>query len=173
MTPAGKKEDYHFCPRCGGELKVGIPEGDAHERLLCRDCGFVFYLDPKVAACAIPVLDGKALLVRRAINPSWGKWVFPGGYMERGETVEEAAIRETMEEAGVVVGLKRLVGIYSYHDSAVVVVVFEAGVIEGSPKAGEECLETRLFAPDEIPWEKLAFSSTRDALAAWRKTLTP
>src|SRR5690606_10564521 len=101
---------------------------DDKERLVCDSCNHVHYLDPKVTACTIPVLDGKLAMMRRAIEPFRGKWVFPGGYMERGETVEQAAIRETWEEVGLHVQLTELFNVYSYTDSIVVVIVYLADV---------------------------------------------
>ena len=123
-----------------------------------------------MAACTIPVLDGRIVLVRRGIDPARGQWVFPGGYMDRGETVEEAAVRETWEETGLRVRLAGLTGIYSYRDTIVVVVVYRAEVVAGVPTAGAECLEVRTFAPDELPWNEMAFPSTQRALRDWLGT---
>ena len=116
------------------------------------------------SACTVPVVNGRILLARRAIEPARGRWVFPGGYMERGETVPQAAERETFEEVGLTVRATRPVGIYSYPDTAVVVIVYHCEVLSGEPTASSETLEVRLFAPEEIPWDELAFTSTRDAL---------
>jgi ADP-ribose pyrophosphatase YjhB (NUDIX family) len=139
---------------------------DPKERLVCSACGFVFYQDPKVSACTIPVIDGRVVLVRRAINPGRGLWVFPGGYMDQDETVEEAAIRETLEEVGLEVRLTGLVGVYSYR-SPVVVIVYACEVLGGDLAIDAESLEVKAFAPGEIPWGELAFPSTRDALRAF------
>lgn len=137
---------------------------ERRQRLVCTACGRITYLNPKVAACAIPLLGRRILLVRRAIEPGWGKWVFPGGYVDLGETLQEAALREVWEETGVRLTLERLLGAYSYRDSAVVVVVYVGRVVEGEPVAGDECLEVRAFEPEQLPWAELAFRSTRDAL---------
>lgn len=139
-------------------------ENDLKERLVCQTCRFIFYLDPKVSACTIPVIDEKVLLVRRAIDPGRGLWVFPGGYMDRFETVQEAAIRETLEEVGLHVRLTVLVGVYSYRTSVAVVVVFACEVESGEIRIDAESDDVRLFAREEIPWERLAFPSTREAL---------
>lgn len=151
-----------FCPRCG----VALTEAKVEDRLrpVCPACGFVWYQDPKVAACTIPAIEGRVVLVRRGIEPARGRWVFPGGYMDRGETVEEAAVRETLEETGLSVQIRGLSGVYSYRDSIVVVVVYRVAVVGGSLQPGGECLEVRTFAAEEIPWDDLAFPSTRDAL---------
>lgn len=152
-----------FCPKCGGPLRLQEVKGDPKERLVCESCDFIFYQDPKVSACTIPVMDGKVVMVRRAINPGKGLWVFPGGYMDADETVEQAAMRETLEEVGLTVRLTKLVGVYSYGTS-VVVIVYACEVVGGTLCIDGESLEVRAFGPEEIPWELLAFPSTRDAL---------
>ena len=141
-------------------LKAGDPE-----RLVCRACGFVFYLDPKVAVGTIVrTEDDRIVLVRRAIEPGYGLWVFPGGYVDRGETVTAAALRETREEAGLDVRLDGLVNIYSYPGRPIIIIVYTASILGGELRIDEESLEARLFTPADIPWTDLAFVSTRDAL---------
>lgn len=156
----------NYCPRCGGPLRLQAVADDLRERLVCQDCRFIFYEDPKVSACTIPMVDGKLVLVRRAIEPGLGLWVFPGGYMDRDETVEEAAIRETREEVNLHVRLTGLIGVYSYR-TGVVVIVYDCEVLGGDLRPDHESREVRLFALDEIPWDQLAFPSTRDALRAY------
>jgi ADP-ribose pyrophosphatase YjhB (NUDIX family) len=160
-----------FCPECGGPLAGRQVE--QRVRPACPACGFVWYDDPKVAACTIPAVEGRLILVRRSINPARGLWVFPGGYMDRGETVEEAAVRETREETGLDVAVRGLSGVYSYRDSIVVIVVYRVEVRGGRPVPGAECMEVRGFAPDEVPWDHLAFPSTRDALRDWLAARPP
>lgn len=152
-----------FCPKCGGSLELQPVANDHKPRHVCQQCRFIFYQDPKVSACTIPVWDEKVAMVKRAINPGRGLWVFPGGYMDQDETVEEAAIRETLEEVNLRVRLTGLVGIYSYR-SPVVVVVYVAAVLGGEMAIDKESLEARWFTEAEIPWEELAFPSTCDAL---------
>jgi ADP-ribose pyrophosphatase YjhB (NUDIX family) len=136
------------------------------ERLCCDACSFIFYLDPKLAAGVVPVLDGKVLLVRRSIEPAYGKWVFPGGYVDRGEHPAVAARREALEEAGVVVALEGQLGIYQYPTgNSVVLVVYRGIITGGEPAALDESLEVGLFDPAEVPWGELAFSTTRLAMA--------
>lgn len=137
------------------------------ERPVCPGCGYVAYPDPKVAACTIAVQEGRIVLVQRSIEPGRGKWTFPGGYVDRGETVEDAARRETLEETGLAVALEGLVGVYSYPSSPVVVVVYRARVTGGQLQLLPECLDARFFRPGEIPVAELAFPSTRDALATF------
>ena len=140
------------------------------ERRVCGGCEFVFYMDPKVAVGAICELDGGILLVQRSIEPAYGKWVFPGGYVDWGEPVQEAAAREAKEEANVDVRIDRLVNVYSYPGRGVVVIVFAGTVVGGEPQALDECLDMRLVRPEDIPWDELAFPSTRDALRDYLAT---
>ena len=105
---------YSYCPMCGGGLEPRSLKATEPERLVCVRCGFVFYLDPKVAVgTIIRDEDSRIVLVRRAIEPGYGKWVFPGGYVDRGEQVHAAAVREAREEAGLEVRLEKLINIYS------------------------------------------------------------
>jgi ADP-ribose pyrophosphatase YjhB (NUDIX family) len=152
---------------CGQRLTTAIPEGDTKRRMVCFDCGFVHYINPRPVAGTIPVNEaGDLLLVRRAIEPRVGTWVFPGGYMDVGETAEEAAMRETLEEAKLDVADLSLVGVYTRPGPGVVVVVYEARAL-GLGEAGDETSEVAWFAPGKIPWEKLAFDTTEWALKDW------
>jgi 8-oxo-dGTP diphosphatase len=156
---------YRFCPTCAGELENRLLKKGEPERLVCTRCGQVIYLDPKVAVGTIVRTDDDRLvLVRRAIEPGYGLWVFPGGYVDRGEAVTAAAIREAREEAGLDVEIERLINIYSYAHRSLIVIVYAARAIGGDLCTDEECLEARLFTPDEIPWQELAFHSTKQAL---------
>jgi ADP-ribose pyrophosphatase YjhB (NUDIX family) len=156
---------YRFCPQCGGALSRRLLKAGDPERLVCTGCGFIFYLDPKVAVGTIISVDeNRIVLVRRAIEPGLGRWVFPGGYVDRGERVEDAAVREAYEEAGLHVRLERLVNVYSYAGRAPVIIVYAATALGGEPACDEESSEIRLFTPDEVPWHELAFQSTMQAL---------
>jgi 8-oxo-dGTP diphosphatase len=155
---------FRFCPPCGGplesrQLRLGDPS-----RLVCARCGFILYLDPKVAVgTVIATTDDRIVLLRRAIDPGYGLWVFPGGYVDRGESATVAAIREAREEAGLEIRLDGLINIYSYPGSPIIV-VYTASVISGELRIDHESLEARLFPVAEIPWDELAFRSTREAL---------
>jgi len=150
---------------CGGGLEPRTLKATEPERLVCVRCGFVFYLDPKVAVgTIIRDEDSRIVLVRRAIEPGYGKWVFPGGYVDRGEQVHTAAVREAREEAGLDVRLDKLINIYSYPGRAPIIVVYAATMLGGELCGDDECLEARLFTPEEIPWDALAFRSTTEAL---------
>jgi ADP-ribose pyrophosphatase YjhB (NUDIX family) len=166
---------YSFCPRCGTALAKRVLRAGEPERLVCPACEFVFFLDPKVAAGCIFEVEGGIVLLRRAIPPAYGKWVFPGGYVDRGEAVSTAAAREVEEEVCVRVEPTALLGVYSYPGRPIVVVVYTATVVAGTLACGDEALEVRAFAPASLPWDELAFTSTFDALAdyvervhAWR-----
>ena len=156
---------YRFCPACGGALEKRLLKASEPERLVCSACGFIFYLDPKVAVGTIITAgDAGLVLVRRAIDPGYGLWVFPGGFVDRGEDLASAALREAREECGLDVRLDRLVNIYSYADTAVIIVVYAATMMGGALCNDDECLEAKLFQPADIPWDELAFRSTREAL---------
>lgn len=156
-----------YCMHCGQRLTTAVPEGDSKRRLVCLDCGFIHYINPRPVAGTIPVReDGAILLVKRAIEPRIGTWVFPGGYMDVGETAEEAAARETREEALLEVDELSLVGVYTRTGPGVVVIVFEGRAL-GEGGAGEETTEVAWFAPGDIPWDELAFDSTVWALREW------
>lgn len=160
---------FSFCPRCGSRLVLRALKEHEPERLVCEGCNYVLFLDPKVATGCIFEIEGRIALLRRSIEPGYGKWVFPGGYVDRGETLEAAAIRETLEEVGVTVRVTSLLGAYSYAGRPVVVVVYTGEATAGRFAAGDEALESRLFLPSEIPWQELAFSSTFDALADYTR----
>jgi ADP-ribose pyrophosphatase YjhB (NUDIX family) len=157
--------DYRFCPACGGTLEARRLKAAEPDRLVCTACGFVFYMDPKVAVgTVIRTNDERLVLVRRAIEPGYGLWVFPGGYVDRGEPLTAAAIREAREECGLDVRLDGLVNIYSYAGRTPVIVVYAATAIGGTLCIDEECLETAEFDVSAIPWDDLAFRSTHEAL---------
>lgn len=156
--------EYCFCPKCGGSLESRFLKTSEPARLVCQSCDFVFFLDPKVAACTVIHQPGGIVLLQRAIEPGYGKWVFPGGYVDRGETVEDAAIREAREEVNLEVRLVSLLGVYSYRHSPVIIVVYLAEAVGGLLSAADEALDVRLFNPEAIPWNELAFPSTQEAL---------
>jgi 8-oxo-dGTP diphosphatase len=156
---------YRFCPACAGTLEPKVLKAGDPSRLVCGRCGFVLYLDPKVAVgTIISAADGRLVLVKRAIQPGYGLWVFPGGYVDRGEVITAAAIREAREESGLDVRLDGLINIYSYPQRPLIIVVYAATAIGGELCADDECLEARMFSRDTIPWSELAFQSTNDAL---------
>jgi ADP-ribose pyrophosphatase YjhB (NUDIX family) len=165
LHPHDDSHTYRFCPRCGGTLERRLLKASEPERPVCTRCGFVFYIDPKIAVgTIIETTGGRLVLVRRAIEPGYGKWVFPGGYVDRGEPLTSAAIREAREECGLEVRLDGLVNIYSYPGRAPVIVVYAATAIGGALSVDEECLESAEVEAARIPWVDLAFRSTHEGL---------
>jgi ADP-ribose pyrophosphatase YjhB (NUDIX family) len=151
--------EARFCPRCGQPAEVNFPR-----RIVCSHCGYAAYYNPKPVAGAIPFDgDGRVILLRRGFDPGQGLWTFPGGFVDLGESVEEAARRETEEELRIDIELGPLVGVYSRAEDRVVLIVYRALAI-GRPHITPEAIEVRSFAADEIQWEQLAFWSTKLAL---------
>ncbi|MBT3943464.1 MAG: NUDIX domain-containing protein [Chloroflexi bacterium] len=150
-----------FCAFCGGPLTNGHESGFP----ACEKCGRVTYLDPKLAGAAMVEIDNQLLLVRRAIQPAYGKWSFPSGYVNRGEQVERAVEREVFEETGLVVATDWLVGLYSEPDKTVVLAVYSATVTGGELIAGDETLETATFQYNGLP--ELAFPDDSRIVQDW------
>jgi len=160
-------ESYKFCPVCGGNLTNRQFKPGEPPRLVCDGCGFVFYIDPKLAVIALVPYGGGLVMVRRAIEPGYGLWVVPGGFVDVGERVEEAVVRETREEANLNVRVVRLLNVHSYRHARTVVLSFITEYVSGELTAGDEEMEAKVFAPKDIPWERIAFSSTRDAVTEY------
>jgi ADP-ribose pyrophosphatase YjhB (NUDIX family) len=157
--------EARFCPRCGKAAEIDFPR-----RITCPECGYAAYYNPKPVACMIPFDHrGRVILLRRGFDPGRGRWTFPGGFVDLGESVEQAALRETDEELSLPVELGSLVGVYSRPEDRVVLVVYRATAL-GRPHTSPEATEVSAFAPSDVPWDELAFWSTeralRDALAA-------
>jgi ADP-ribose pyrophosphatase YjhB (NUDIX family) len=155
-----------FCPLCGAGLGREPVPPDHREQAVCSRCRFIFYLNPKVVAGTIPEVDGRILLTRRSIDPGRGLWTYPGGFVDFGEAVPDAAVRETFEETGLNVELTGLLNVYSFAGSPVII-VYRARVVGGSLTVCDENDQLEWTRPDEIPWERLAFPSTREALREW------
>ncbi len=141
------------------QVKAGEPP-----RPVCTACGFVFYIDPKLAVIALVPYQGGLVMVRRSIEPGYGLWVVPGGFVDVGERVEDAVVRETREEASLHVRVVRLLNVHSYQHSRTVVLSYITEYVSGELAAGDEEMEAQVFSPHEIPWDDIAFSSTRDAV---------
>jgi ADP-ribose pyrophosphatase YjhB (NUDIX family) len=165
--------DYKFCPRCGGRLEERLLKSGDPERLVCAECGFVFYLGPKLVAGALFELDGGILLVQRDIEPGYGKWTFPGGFVERGEAAEAAAEREVLEECGVEIEVDGIVGLYTYEGQIPAIAVFAARAIGGEPEPLDETMDVRSFPRDGLPWADMAFPSTEHALKDYLRERGP
>jgi 8-oxo-dGTP diphosphatase len=161
-------QNVRYCALCGSEMQMRTVLPD-HKRLkVCTRCGFVFFPSPKLVAGCLVIDRGRVLLLRRGIEPQIGKWTFPGGYVDLGESPAAAALRETGEEVGMRVELGRVLGVYMDPDhpsAAVIVYMAWPGVEEAS--VTDEATEVHYFAPAEIPWDEIAFPTTRDALRDW------
>jgi ADP-ribose pyrophosphatase YjhB (NUDIX family) len=167
-VPAWLAASLNYCSRCGAELRFGEIEGEDRHRSWCPACGHIAYVNPRLVATTLPITDeGRVVLIRRGIEPGLGAWAQPGGFLEVDETVAEGAIRETLEETGLVIEPGEVVGFYTRLEAAVVVVVFEARVVGGSAATTVEALEIQAFEADAIPWSGLAFKTTYWALADW------
>lgn len=154
-----------------GPIHKRVPAGDCRERLVCDDCGFINYENPKlVVGAVIEASDGRILLCKRAIEPSRGLWTIPAGFMELGETPAEGAAREAVEEAEARIEIDTLLAIYSIARISQVLMIYRARLAGDEFGVGEESLESKLFAWDEIPWDQLAFPTVRWALRDFERT---
>ena len=162
VEQTASSDDRH-CPSCAARL---LPKEVAGKlRPVCTECGRVVYYDPKVAATCIVQRGDEVLMVRRAVQPGIGLWSMPGGYVDRGEVIEEAAAREVLEETGLEVEVGRLVGLFSERGHPVIVAAFTARETGGSLSAGEEAQEVGFFPLDDLP--PLAFPRDSQILAGW------
>ncbi|HEX4008821.1 MAG TPA: NUDIX domain-containing protein [Solirubrobacteraceae bacterium] len=151
--------EARYCPRCGQPAQVEFPR-----RISCAHCGYSAYSNPSPVAAAITIDDrGRVILLRRGFDPGAGLWTFPGGFVDLGESVPDAARREAQEELGLAIELEGLVGVYSRPEDRVVLIVYRARA-GGEPHTSAEAVEVAAFAPSEIPWGELAFWSTELAL---------
>ncbi|HVN30034.1 MAG TPA: NUDIX hydrolase [Candidatus Binataceae bacterium] len=163
--------NVRFCPMCGGALEVRIVAPDNKQHKVCTQCGFVYFLNPKLVAGCIITENDRALLIRRGFEPAQGKWTYPGGFVDVGETPERCALRETVEEIGMTAREPELLGIYADRRDAapvVITVTYMAKPGAEAPAVTAEATEIRYFAADEIPWDDLAFDTTVQALEAWK-----
>ena len=169
---AASAGEYNFCPRCAGRFEERVLKKGDPERLVCGRCGFVFYLGPKLVAGAIFELEGEIVLVQRDIEPGYGKWTFPGGFVERGERAEDAAEREVLEECGLEIRARGIIGLYSYEGQIPAIAVFGADVIGGEPVPLDETMDVKGFSRDGLPWSEMAFPSTEQALKDYLRNRT-
>ncbi|WP_338396749.1 NUDIX hydrolase [Persicobacter psychrovividus] len=157
-----------FCSHCGSSnMVMKTPVGDHRRRFTCDDCGAIHYQNPRVIAGCLIEQDEKVLLLRREIAPQAGLWNLPAGFLENGETVREGAMRETREEAMAEVDLQYLHVVYNLPQFHQVYLIYYGALPQGRFGAGEETLEARFFAKSEIPWDEIAFESTKYALEKW------
>ena len=167
-TPAWLAATLNHCTNCGSRLSLGPIPGEERPRLACANCGHITYVNPRLVVTTIPVTDsGEVVLLRRGFEPGRGSWAQPGGFLEVDETPTEGAIRETLEETGLLVAPGEIVGLYARLEAAVVVLAYEARLVGGEMRTSPEALDVRVFAPEDIPWPEIAFKTTWWALVDW------
>jgi ADP-ribose pyrophosphatase YjhB (NUDIX family) len=157
----------NYCTKCGAKVVLRVPEGDSRPRHVCPRCGEIHYLNPKLVIGCIAEWDGRTLLCRRAIEPRYGLWTLPAGFMENGESTAQAALRETAEEACARVAIEQLFALVSIPHISQAHLFYRARLLDAGFGASEESLETRLFDEPGIPWNRLAFRSVAFCLEAY------
>jgi ADP-ribose pyrophosphatase YjhB (NUDIX family) len=173
-APGWLRATLNFCSRCGTALEFSLVDGEHRERLVCSACGFIAYVNPRMVVTTLPITDaGEIVLLRRAIEPGYGHWAQPGGFLEADETAIQGAVRETREETGLVVEPTGIVGIYSRPQAAIVVIAFEARITGGTMSPTPEALEVRPFTPGTVPWPDIAFDTSVWALSDWLRAAHP
>jgi ADP-ribose pyrophosphatase YjhB (NUDIX family) len=153
-----------FCSACGASVALKVPPGDSLPRHVCDACGTIHYSNPKMVVGAIPEWEGRILLCKRAIEPRYGLWTLPAGFMENGETVADAARRETLEEAKARVTLTEMYSVLSVPYINQVHIFYRAQLLDLDFGPGEESLDVALFHESEIPWRELAFRTVSTTL---------
>jgi len=153
-----------YCSNCGQPVTLLVPEGDHRERHVCTACGIVHYQNPKIVAGCVPEYQGRILLCRRAIEPRLGFWTIPAGFMENGETTQDAARRESIEEALAHVNIGSLLAVVHVLHANQVHIMFRASLEQPEFGVGAESLEVRLYDEADIPWQDIAFRSVDFAL---------
>ena len=154
----------NFCSNCGAPVRLCIPPGDNLPRHVCDACRIVHYQNPKLVVGCIPEWEDKILLCRRAINPRYGLWTVPAGFMENGETTAQAAAREALEEACARVEIAGLYALFNLPHINQVYLIFRSRLLNIDCMPGNESLEVGLFCEHEIPWSQLAFATVRESL---------
>lgn len=154
----------NYCSHCGNQVVVRIPPGDERPRHVCDSCGCIHYQNPKIVAGALPLWNDQILMCKRAIEPRYGLWTLPAGFMENQESVPEAACRESREEAMAELQNLELYTVISLPHINQVYMLYRAEVLDGVFSPGVESLDTRLFDIEDIPWDKLAFPTIHHTL---------
>jgi ADP-ribose pyrophosphatase YjhB (NUDIX family) len=165
---AALRQGFKYCPRCRAEMV----DRETYDRVrrVCPECRFVQFIDPKVGAAVLALTeDNQALLVRRAVDPAQGSWCLPGGFIEIGETPQQAASRECKEESGFEVEIDRLLDVYYYEDyrGSGILVLYQGTITNGRAQPGNDVQEVGLFSPEDLPTD-IAFDSNIQTLALWR-----
>ena len=153
-----------FCNACAEPIVHRIPEGDSLTRAVCPSCGHIQYENPKIVVGCVPVHGDRIVLCKRAIEPRYGLWTLPAGFMEMGESAAEGAAREALEEANARVEIEELYTVYSIPHISQVYMMFRAKLLEPNISPGIESLEARLVSEHEVPWDQLAFAMVKRTL---------
>lgn len=166
---AALRQGFTYCPRCRAQMV----DQEAYDRVrrVCPECRFVQFIDPKVGAAVLALTeDNRAVLVKRAVDPAQGSWCLPGGFIEIGETPQEAASRECKEESGFEVKITRLIDVFYYEDyrGSGILILYQGNITDGVAQPGDDVEEVGIFGPDELP-ENIAFDSNIQTLARWRE----
>lgn len=157
----------NFCSNCGGPVSHRIPPNDNLPRAVCEACETIHYENPKLIVGCIPEWENKVLLCKRAIEPRYGLWTVPAGYLENNETTGDGAARETLEEAGARVEILEPYALYNIPHISQVYLLFRARLKDADFAPGYESLEVKLFDEIEIPWNEIAFATVRNALTRY------
>ena len=158
------RDPIRFCRACGNAVQYRVPAEDNRERAVCPACGTVHYENPLNVVGTVPVWEDQVLLCKRAIEPRYGLWTLPAGFLELGETTAEGAVRETIEEAGATIELGALFSVLDVVRVGQVHLFYLATLTSTELDPGTETLEARLFREDEIPWDQIAFRTVRETL---------
>jgi ADP-ribose pyrophosphatase YjhB (NUDIX family) len=153
-----------FCNSCGSAVSERVPEGDNFPRAVCDACGTIHYQNPKIVVGCLPAYGDRILICKRAIEPRYGLWTLPAGFMENGESASQGAAREALEEANARVEIEDLYTVYSIPHISQVYMMFRARLLDTDFSAGAESLEVKLVTENEIPWNQLAFAMVRRTL---------
>ena len=158
-------QEDKFCSKCSGSLRVQCVEGK--KRLVCPNCGYVIYYDPKLVVIVVVPREGQILMVRRAMEPGRLKWSLPGGFVDRGEVLEKAAEREVLEETGIEIRVTGMISLFSETDSPVVVAAYSSEILRGELTRGSEVLDLGFFSLDDLPL--MAFPQNYKVLECWQE----
>ena len=150
-----------FCIKCGSKTNNVRLNGESIFRDVCSSCNYIHYVNPKIIVGALPFKNNRILLCKRDIHPGFGKWTLPSGFMEMGESLEQGAKREALEEANLEISIKMLYGTYSIPEIGQVLFIYIAKILNEDFKAADETSEVRLFDIDTIPWDQIAFPSVQ------------
>ena len=153
-----------YCSHCGAEVAFKIPQGDNRPRYICNTCKSIHYQNPKIVVGCIPVWKDRILLCRRAIEPRYGLWTLPAGFMENGETTQDGAARETLEEANARVEVENLYSLFNLPHIDQIYMLFRSRLLDLDFKPGAESLEVNLFREAEVPWDEIAFPVVKETL---------